>query len=61
MGESNETIVSLQHVKDIYSIESGLCDELIRTYDIAGRQLFRLAEAWDSFKSRRRKTMPNNQ
>ncbi len=60
MAECNETIVSLEHVKDIYGIEIDLCDQLIKTYDKSARQLFRLAEAWDLFKNRRRKTMPNN-
>lgn len=60
MGECNETVVSLEHVKDIYKIETALCDDLIKIYDISGRQLFKLAEAWDSFKNRRRKTMPND-
>jgi len=60
MGECNETIVSLEHVKDIYKIEVDLCKELVDTYDKSARQLFNLAEAWDSFKNRRRKTKPIN-
>ncbi len=60
MGECNETIVSLEHVKDIYRIEIELCNQLVETYDKSARQLFNLAEAWDSFKNRRRKTKPNN-
>ena len=60
MGECNETIVSLEHTKDIYKIEIRLCAELVELYDKSARQLFKLAEAWDSFKSRRRKTMPKN-
>ena len=58
MAESNETIVSLEHVKDIYKIELELCNNLIDTYDKSARQLFNLAEAWDKFKNRRRITMP---
>lgn len=54
MAECNETIVGLEHVKDIYGIEANLCNELIELYDKTARQLFRLAEAWDSFKNRRR-------
>jgi four helix bundle protein len=57
MAECNETIVSLEQVKDIYNIEVNLCDELIDLYDKSARQLFNLAEAWDKFKQRR-KTMP---
>lgn len=60
MGECNEIIVSLEHVKDIYKIEVDLCKELVDTYDKSARQLFKLAEAWDSFKNRRRKTKPMN-
>ncbi|UCG93469.1 MAG: four helix bundle protein [candidate division WOR-3 bacterium] len=60
MGECNEIIVSLEHVKDIYKIEVDLCKELVYTYDKSARQLFKLAEAWDSFKNRRRKTKPMN-
>ncbi len=40
MGECNETIVSLEHVKDIYEIEVDLCIELVDAYDKAARQLF---------------------
>ena len=56
MAETNETIVSLEHVKDIYHIEVELCNMLIELYDKTARQLFRLAEAWDNFKNRRRTT-----
>ncbi len=58
MGECNETIVSLEHTKDIYGVETVLCIELVDLYDKSARQLFKLAEAWDAFKNRRRKTMP---
>ncbi len=54
MAECNETIVSLEHVKDIYKIEVHLCNQLIDIYDKSARQLFNLAEAWDKFKQRRR-------
>ena len=57
MAETNETIVSLEHVKDIYQVEVELCKELIELYDKTARQLFRLAEAWDNFKNRRRATI----
>ncbi len=56
MAECNETIVSLEHVKDIYKLEIDLCNQLIDVYDKSARQLFRLAEAWDKFKNRRRST-----
>ncbi len=59
MAECNETIVILEHIKDIYKIEVNLCKDLIDVYDKSARQLYNLALAWDSFKNRR-KTKPNN-
>lgn len=58
MSECNETIVSLSHCKDIYSkyLDIKLCDELIKIYDIIGRQLYRLEESWSKFKRRTRPT-----
>ena len=53
MQESNETIVSLSHVKDAYKIEPDLCRELIDIYDKASRQLYKLSLAWSNFKERR--------
>ena len=58
MAEYNERIVSLEHVKDIYKIDSELCLKLIDIYDKSARQLFKLALAWDKFKTRSRKTTP---
>ncbi len=52
MTECNETIVSLEHCKDIYKINKELCDGLIAVYDKSARQTFRLAQAWDGFNSR---------
>jgi len=60
MAECNETIVILEHVKDIYKIELDLCNELLNTYDISARQLYKLALAWDSFKNRRKRAKNNN-
>ncbi len=54
MAESNETIVSIEQSKDIYKINIDLCDELIDSYDKISRQLFKLAQAWDNFKNRRK-------
>ena len=56
MAECNETIVSIEHVKDIYRIEVDLCNELLNIYDISARQLYRLAQAWNKFKGRRQIT-----
>lgn len=52
IGECNETMVSIEQCKDLYGIKLDLCDELIKTYDIASRQLYKLAEAWDKFKKK---------
>jgi len=54
MGECNETIVGLEQCKDIYKIDSQLCNELIDIYDKSARQLFKLANAWYKFKDDRR-------
>jgi four helix bundle protein len=60
MGECNECIVCIEQIKDIYMANSKLCDELITAYDRSARQLFCLAEAWDSFKLRSRTTPTDN-
>ena len=54
MAECNETIVCLEHCKDIYGklIDLNLCRELIQIYDQSGRQLYKLSEAWRKFKSK---------
>ena len=53
MAECNETVVSLSQCKDIYAkyINCELCEELVKDYDILGRQLYRLAESWSKFKN----------
>jgi four helix bundle protein len=53
MAESNETIVGLEQIKDIYRIEPDLCEKLIDSYNKISRQLFNLATAWHTFKNRR--------
>jgi len=51
MGESNETQVSLSQSKDLYNsdVDEQKCIDLIKEYEIIGKQLFRLKEAWDKF------------
>lgn len=49
MAECNELVVSLSQSKDLYGIS---CDELIKIYDITGRQLYRLSLAWNNFKTK---------
>lgn len=58
MAETNETIVGLCHCRDIYKIESGFCDKSVEEYEILGRQLYRLSEAWDDFKYKGRRPQP---
>ena len=45
MAEINETIVSLEQVKDIYKIDVELCIRLIGVYDVIARRTFKLGEA----------------
>ena len=52
MGECNETIVSIEQVKDIYGINIDVCNVLINNYDITGRQLYKLGESWRNFKTK---------
>ena len=57
--ESNESMVSLSHVKDAYKIEVDLCTELIDIYDKTSRQLYNLSLAWCNF-NERRQTRPKD-
>ena len=58
MAECNETVVSLSQCRDIYPkhINIELCEKLIDTYDVSGRQLYRLEESWSRFKGKQRLT-----
>jgi four helix bundle protein len=51
MSESNETQVGLSQCKDLYDIriQESIGIDLIKEYEIIGKQLFRLKEAWDKF------------
>jgi len=51
MGETNETQVGLSQCQDIYQkyLDINLCEDLIKEYDIIGKQLYRLKEAWNKF------------
>ncbi|MFH1617924.1 MAG: four helix bundle protein [Candidatus Margulisiibacteriota bacterium] len=48
-AESNETIVSLQQVNDLYFVErnKGLLTELADLYDKISRQLYNLKKSWE--------------
>ncbi|MFZ2146630.1 MAG: four helix bundle protein [Sedimentisphaerales bacterium] len=54
LAESNEIIVSLSHVRDLYSrfVDPGLSERLIDTYDKSSRQIYNLAKSWRDFKER---------
>jgi len=55
MAECNETIVGMEMCKDIFGeyVDVKLCEELVRIYDVFGRQLYRLREAWGKFSKER--------
>lgn len=59
-GESNETIVSLNHARDIYKVDPELINDLIDLYDKASRQLYNLSVAWQSFVPRKKKLEEDN-
>ena len=48
IGECNEMITHLSFTKDLYSekIDSNFCEDLIKIYDISGKQLFNLGKSW---------------
>jgi four helix bundle protein len=51
IAENNETIVSLSHAKDIYptNLNPSSVEKLIKEYEISGKQLFKLKQAWEKF------------
>lgn len=53
IGECNETIVHLSFVKDLYGnlFQDGFIDDLIDRYDIDGKRVYRLGEAWSKPKN----------
>jgi len=55
MTESNETIVSLSQVRDLYPgyVDVSVCSQLMDVYDKASRQLYNLSLAWTRFSQRR--------
>jgi four helix bundle protein len=56
MAECNESIVGIEMCRDIFGeyIDQGLCQELVNLYDVCGRQLYRLREAWGRFPEKRK-------
>jgi len=57
MAECNETIVGIEMCGDIFGehVDKVLCEKLVSTYDVCGRQLYRLREAWGKFPEKRKK------
>lgn len=53
MAECNEIAVCLEQCRDLYKVDTGLIEKLVDLYDKSGRQLYKLALAWDRFKNRR--------
>ena len=51
MAECNETIVGMEMCRDIFGkyVDLKLCEELAGIYDVCGRQLYRLRDAWGRF------------
>ena len=45
MGEANETIVHLSFTRNLGFSKPDLCNELIKTYDIIGKQLYKLGKS----------------
>ena len=56
IAECNETIVGLEHCRDIYKLNPAAVQKLVNMYDKSARQLYRLREAWNNFKRK-----PQNQ
>jgi four helix bundle protein len=57
MAECNETIIGVEMCRDIFGeyIDKALCQELVNLYDVSGRQLYRLREAWGKFPEKRKR------
>jgi four helix bundle protein len=51
LAKSNETIVSMSHVRDLYAKgeTTAYCDRLIGSYESISRMLYALRKAWDQF------------
>jgi len=54
-GECNEMLHHLSVCVDVYgtNVNPKLCKQLIESYDIANRQLYRLRESWKDFHERK--------
>lgn len=63
LTESNETVVSLSQVKDLYAsfVDIKMCERLIDIYDKVSRQCYNLALAWDKFSERKYTAQSNDE
>lgn len=52
MGSANEMVVHLRIVKELGYADTELCDRYIADYDVVGRQLHRLIDAWRRLEDR---------
>jgi hypothetical protein len=57
MAECNETVVGIEMCRDIFGqyVDKALCEKLVSIYDVCGRQLYKLREAWGKFPREDRK------
>jgi len=57
MAECNETVVGIEMCRDIFGeyVDKALCEKLVTIYDVCGRQLYRLREAWGKFPKQKKK------
>lgn len=46
LGESNEMNPHLVFSRDVYNVDSGLCNRLIESYEIIEKQLYNLRRNW---------------
>lgn len=49
LGECNEMNPHLTFCRDVYSINKELCDHLLESYEIAGKQLYCLRRNWTNY------------
>jgi four helix bundle protein len=53
IGETHESMASLEQCRDIYNVDSLLVNKLIEDYDKISRQLYCLKIAWDRSKKKK--------
>lgn len=53
LGESNEMNPHLTFCRDVYHSDASLCDKLLETYEIIGKQLYNLKSNWTNYRDQR--------